>query len=334
MKTPPCLSALFSLALAGSLAAATPDSPEVLLQRALETRLIAESADGMTGEGAAWHAAFHSGQILSAYQATGDTAYLDAAIRYFDALLQATFLSPDGYRGWVGPYIYDEAHFGDVHVGDAILVNPMLEVAETVLQGPSAELRQQYAGTVRRYIAYAEEHVLEKWNARGTWWEDGRFGGYFAWDHYLDRAANRWVARPEVKNSSLGLPFNKNLDMALTHLRVHRLTGNPDHREQARKIFHHFKSRLGIFKDSYTWNYWEPVYPGDIRSIDPPEMAHWVGTHPYRNYQSGEVHAVVEAFHNGLTFDREDIRRFLATNLMMWNGRLDDPQFRNSDHAV
>lgn len=318
--------------LSGS--ALAQESATKLLENALNTALLTESPGKMTGEGTAWHAAWHAGQFLPLAKRTGDLAYLEAAITYFDALLEQTYVSPDGFRGWVGPYIYDREHIGDVHISDAILLNPMLEVAEFVLHETPTELRRKYQARVQPYIAYAEKHVLEKWKARKTWWEDGPHGTYFSWDHYLDSTKTAWEHQPEIRNSNLGLPHNKNVKVGITHLRVYRLTGNPEHRDKARKIFNLLKSRLALFKNGYTWNYWEPVFPGDILSVDPPRMGHWVGTHPYRDYQASEVDTVVEAFHSGITFTPEDIDRFVATNLTMWNGSFDEPSFVNSDFAV
>jgi hypothetical protein len=34
--------------------------------------------------------------------------------------------APDGYRGWIGPYIYGPQVWCDVRVGDAILASPTL----------------------------------------------------------------------------------------------------------------------------------------------------------------------------------------------------------------
>ena len=223
---------------------------------------------------------------------------------------------------------------GETHITDAILVNPMLRVAEFILNEAPAELHTKYKTTAYRYIEYAKKHVIEKWDARETWWTDGKYAGYFAWDHYLARDKSAWIQADDVRNSALGLPFNKNLDLAITHLRLFRLVGDPAYRERARLICDSFKSRLCLFKGSYTWNYWEPVYPADIRSIDPPRRGHWVGTHPYRNYQAGELACVIEAYKNGLTFTTEDIDRFVAANLMMWNGSFNEPDFVNSDYAV
>jgi hypothetical protein len=47
---------------------------------------------------------------------------------------------------------------------------------------------------------------------------------------------------------------------------------------------------------------------------------------------AGEVAHIVDAFHTGVVFDEQDIRRILKTNLhVMWNGSFDAPEYRNSN---
>ncbi len=288
----------------------------------------------ITGEGMAWHAAFGANRFLEFAKETGDPRYLEAAIEYFDALLDKTLVSPDGYRGWVGPYMYDTKYLGDVHISDAILVNPMLAFSEYIIQEAPAEWSAKYGEAARRYVYYARVHVVQKWLARGTWWDDGQYGGFFSWDHYLSEDRSRWIKDTEVHSSLQGIPFNKNMEIGVTLLRLYRLSRTPDYRDRAKKIFDTFKSRLTLFKDGYTWNYWEPVYPRDVRNVSPPRVAHWVGTHPYRDYQAVEMECIAEAYHTGVTFDRTDIERFISTNLSMWNGSFDSPSWVNSDHAA
>ena len=109
-----------------------------------------------------------AGAFLQGARETGDLAYLDAAQRYFDALIDRLHTSPDGHRGWVGPYIYDESVIGDVHIGDAILVNHMLEFALFARAELAAELQAPYADAAQVYIDLAE-HLSAKWIDRGTW---------------------------------------------------------------------------------------------------------------------------------------------------------------------
>lgn len=309
-------------------------SPEEALAERLQTPMLTRTEGTITGEGVCWHAAVNAGRFTRMARQTDDPAWVEAGLVYFDALSGKLHTSPDGYRGWVGPYIYDESVWGDVHVGDAILVNPMLDLATYVLLEAPAAIRTQFGERVRPYIALGE-HICAKWDARGTWLEDGHLGGYVSWSWFISPdSPSRLQQRPEVRNAALSLPFNKQQDMGIIHLRLFHLTGDEAHRRQAQLIFSYTKSRLSLHEDYYTWNYWEPLYPGDVTRAGDPPLEHWVNTHPYRDYQSREVEQMVEAFHSGVVFTAEDMGRLVRTNLRMWNGDLADPQWVNSDVAV
>jgi hypothetical protein len=212
----------------------------------------------------------------------------------------------------------------------------MLELALYVRHAGGASPAHDSAA--QRYIDLAE-HICAKWEARGTWREFGRYGGYVSWDHFLTpEDLDRFQVRDDVRNTGrktgLGLPFNKQQSMGIVHLRLYRLTGSAEHRRKAQLIFQYAKSRLSAFEDQFTWNYWEPFYPGDVVSVEPSRLAHWVNTHPYRNYQQGEVSEFVEAFHSGIVFTAADMERLVRTNLRMWNGDVDDPEWANSNEAA
>lgn len=306
-------------------------SPAELLEMKMQTQLLTQTEGTMTGEGVCWHASWRAGAFLQGARETGDLAYLDAAQQYFDALIGKLHTSPDGRRGWVGPYIYDESVIGDVHIGDAILANRMLEFALYVQAELPEDGRPRYVGAAQAYADLAQ-HIIDKWVERGTWYENGHYGGYISWDHFLTGDdLTRFQRRDEVRNARLSLPFNKQQSMGIMHLRLHRLSGDEEHLRKARLIFQHTRSRMSHFGDVFTWNYWEPLYPGDVVSVEPPELAHWVGTHPYRDYQLGEVSEFVGAYHHGLVFTRADMERLVRTNLGMWNGDADAPRWKNSD---
>jgi hypothetical protein len=119
--------------------------------------------------------------------------------------------------------------------------------------------------------------------------------------------------------------------MALVALKLYRITREKSYLDKAARIFAFMKSRFHYFDNHYVWNYWEPFGPWDV-DLRKGDTRHWVGVHPYRNYQEGEVHQIVEAYHTGVVFTRTDIERILNTNLeVMWNKDRDNPGFANSD---
>ncbi|MEX0885390.1 MAG: PEP-CTERM sorting domain-containing protein [Phycisphaeraceae bacterium] len=286
------------------------------------------------GEGWAWHAAYSMSHFTMAYEAWGDTAWLDAGVNYYEFVLGHMREGPDGYKGWIGPYIYDDSRWADVHIGDAILINPMLDFARIVHENPA--LQAQYGTQAARYVEIAETHLIEKWDARGTYHDDGRYGAYQSWDHYLNpNNFSQWHQQSGVNNSGLGLPFNKNNSMGTAALRLWQITGDEAHLERAVKVFSTIKSRMQHYDGTAIWNYWEPTVRSDITGNFPDPSRHWINVHPNRNYQAGEVAEIVEAYHAGIVFDEDDIQRILNTNLdVMWNGSLSNPDFTNSNANI
>jgi hypothetical protein len=285
------------------------------------------------GEQFCWVAHYYQPTFLRAFQAWKDVAWLDWAVCYDDFLAAKMQTGPDGYRGWIGPYEYDGTVWCDVHVGDALLAGGMLELAEIVLKDDG--LRRKYGDAARRYVELARKDVIEKWDRRGTWEEDGAVGAYRSWNHYGAPGELRdWRARDEVAGSSLALPFNKQNEMALVALRLYRITGEEQYRTRAEKIFAYAKSRFQYFDQHYVWNYWEPFGARDV-DVAAHKTRHWVNVHPYRDYQQREVEQMVEAYRSGIVFTREDMERMVNTNLkVMWNGDLEAPKFRNSNATL
>ena len=120
-------------------------------------------------------------------------------------------------------------------------------------------------------------------------------------------------------------------DCAQVFIRLYQITGEEKYRKRAEKIFLFMKSRFQYFDNHYVWNYWEPFGPWDIDWKN-KDTRHWVGVHPYRNYQAGEVNQIVDAYHHGIVFDEVDIQRIINTNLkVMWNGDRENPKFANSN---
>jgi hypothetical protein len=282
-----------------------------------------------TGEQFCWHAASGAHGFVNGYRAWGDTSWLDKGGEYFDWLASLMETAPDGYKGWIGPFIYNGIAWCDVHVGDAILVNPMLDFAELVLKDESLE--GVYGEQARRYVQIAERDLLEKWDSRGTWIDDGKLGAYVAWNRYLEPGDLSAWRDMEIDKSGLSLPFNKQMDMGVAALKLFRITGKEEYRVRAEKVFLLMKSRFQYYDQRYVWNYWEPLGPWDI-DREEGKIRHWVNVHPKRNYQAREVGFMVEAYHTGVVFDQKDIERILKTNLgVMWNGDREKPRWRNAN---
>lgn len=319
---------LGAAALSGvALSAQDTPSPQALYQKVIGNPNLKKFPKG---ENFCWNAAYDLGRFVASYRAFGDTAWLDAGLRYYEFLVSNLDTGPDGYLGWIGPYEYDESVWCDVHVGDAILFDGLLGFSEVVHFDP--KLHGRYGEPARKYVALAQRNLFEKWDARGTWTTDGPYGAYRSWNRYgAPGNLKDWPVRDDIRNSNLALPFNKQDDIGAVALKLYRMTGEAQYRDRAFRIFAFQKSRLDLIDDRYAWNYWEPFGAADI-DLTAGKTRHWVNVHPDRPYQAGEVGHIVDAYHNGVVFDEQDIRRILNTNLrVMWNGSFDTPAYRNSN---
>ncbi len=309
-----------------------PEKPqteaEKYYQRMINKRGIRENP---RGEHFCWQAASGMNRFAQSYKAGKDTDWIKWGIKYCDFLLDRMDTAPDGYKGWIGPYVYDHDRWCDVHVGDAILLRGILDIAIAVLEEPS--LKRLYADKAKTYTETAKKHFVEKWDKRGTWREDGPYGAYVSYNKYLEPDnLKEWKYGNEIRQSELTLPFNKEMDAAEVCVAIHRITGEKFYRDKAEKIYLWVKSRFQYFDDHYVWSYWEPFGPWDI-DLKRKTTRHWVGVHAFRSgYQAGEVRMIAEAYHHGLVFDKRDMQRIINTNLkVMWNGNKENPEFTNSN---
>ena len=284
-----------------------------------------------TGETFCWRARSGMNQFVDYFQLTNDTKWLEAGIKYYDFLLGRREVDPEGYKGWIGPYMYDAKYWQDALVGDAVVLAGILDFSVLVME--NEQLKAKYGEKAMSYVETAKKDLVEKWDKRGCWYTDPPFGGYINYNKYfMPGNIKEWVYDPDVRNAGVSHPFNKQMDVAEVCLRIHKITGEKKYWDIAETIYFTAKNRFQYFDDHYCWNYWEPLYPGDV-IFEKNNTRHWVGVHIWRSgYQAGEVGKIVEAYHHGIVFDSVDIQRIINTNLnVMWNKNKERPEFINSN---
>ena len=92
------------------------------------------------------------------------------------------------------------------------------------------------------------------------------------------------------------------------------------------------KSRMRLQQEGkyFVWNYWDPAGPWDYKPDGSPK--HWVGVHPNGGYYAVDVEGIAAAYEHGLVFDKEDLRRLIATNRdFMWNQQIQGAKFQRID---
>ena len=122
------------------------------------------------------------------------------------------------------------------------------------------------------------------------------------------------------------------MDVGEVCLRLYRITGHKIYRDRAERIFLTAKSHFQYFDNHYCWNYFDPLTPGDV-DLEKKDTRHGVWVHPWRSgYQALEVEKIVEAYHYGIVFDEQDMKRIINTNLnIMWNKDKINPIFISSN---
>lgn len=305
-----------------------PTTPDDLTRQMINNPDFLKKSNG---ENFCWHARVGLDQFVENYELTKDTKWLEAGIKYYDFLLGKKATDPDGYKGWIGVYGYDDNYWQDALVGDAILFDGILNFS--VLVSEDKKLKKKYGDKAMLYVDAAKKDLIEKWDNRGCWIDDGPYGTYIEFNKYLKSDnLTRWITAPEAARSGISHPFNKQMDVAVVCLRIYRITGEEFYRARAEKIFFTAKSHFQFFDDHYCWNYYEPLYPGDI-DLFKKDTRHGVWVHPWRSgYQASEVDKIVEAYHCGVVFDETDIKRIINTNLnVMWNKDKLHPRFISSN---
>ncbi len=303
-------------------------TPDELSDKMIHNPAFVENANG---ENFCWHARVGLDQFVENYNLTKDTKWLDAGVKYYDFLIGNMATDPDGYKGWIGVYGYDEQYWQDALVGDAILIEGILDFSVLVLE--DSALKSKYGGKAKSYVEIAKRDFVEKWDKRGCWIDDGPYGGYIEFGKFLNKDnLKEWIMAPEESRVGISHPFNKQFDAARVCLRLYRITGDKFYRDRAEKIYFTAKSHFQYFDDHYCWNYYEPLYPGDV-DLEKKDTRHGVWVHPWRSgYTAREVEDIAEAYHYGIVFDEQDIKRIINTNLnVMWNKDTLNPRFISSN---
>lgn len=303
-------------------------TPEEAVQKAINNPAFVQNPNG---ENFCWQARGAMGQFINNYEQTNDTKWLDAGVKYYDFLVSKLIVDPDGYKGWIGEYGYDSRYFQDALVGDALLMAGMLDFC--ILVNENDQLKAKYGAKANEYLGLAKRDFIEKWDKRGCWIDDAPFGSYIGFNKYL-KADNlkEWIYGPEVSRSGISHPFNKQEDVAEVCLQLYRLTGDKFYWNRAESIFYTAKAHFQYFDDHYCWNYFDPLWIGDV-DLEHNTTKHFVDVHPWRaGYQAGEVGKIVLAYNYGCVFDSTDIQRIINTNLkVMWNGDMKNPKYISSN---
>lgn len=322
------LTLAFCISISSSAQNALISTPKEYYEKMIGNPAFVKNAKG---ENFCWHARVGMEDFINNFRLTNNTGWLDAAVKYYDFLIGKMDTDPDGYKGWIGPYGYDDKYWQDALVGDAILMAEILDFC--IVAGENDTLKSKYKDKISLYVKTAKKDLVEKWDKRGCWYEDEPYGSYIGFNKFLKPGKlNEWIIDPQTNRAGISHPFNKQMDVGQVCLRLFKITGDKIYRDRAEKIFFTAKSHFQYFDNHYCWNYFDPLTPGDV-DLEKRNTRHFVDVHPWRSgYQTSEVDKIVEAYHYGIVFDEQDIKRIINTNLeVMWNKDTINPKFINSN---
>jgi len=270
-----------------------------------------------------WQASKYIRMPLVAYQLTGDRKHLDQFVERMDALCGCLEKGADGLLNWYGKPLdlFRHPDHPDQKTACELTSFEMsgliAEFAGVVRK--DAALTSRYRDAVRRYLSLAEDHLVKKWEP--CWRDLGATGGVY-------------ISEPELKpvKASLTQPHNKQAKIVAALVGLYIITGKDEYLARAIKLGTRFKHCLTRAGDRYQWNYWDPAGPWDVDPQDHAKWKHWIGAEHRGGYYSMSLSQAVLLYEYGLVFDREDVDRFVATQVTVcWNGDLKAPKWRRVD---
>jgi len=261
------------------------------------------------------------------YLATHDARWVERLIDWADPCVRRAVKEPDGYLGWPKVSDQTEGFDYDSMLGEAMMLRPMVLMADEVLKTPALETK--WGGKARSYLELAER-TFEKWDSRDAWRDCGIWVvQYFGIDRSTGRFTEGFAGR---KSEAFSHPDNKENLIALWLIAMFDVTRRPVYRERCEKWWLLMRSRMKTRDNGkyFVWDYWDPAGPWDYKPDG--STKHWVGVHPNGGYYAIDLEGIVAAYQHNLVFHREDIDRLIATNRdFMWNHQILGAKFQRID---
>lgn len=328
-----CVCLIFGAGVGWSQTVATnaaPATTPTITAKSFREKIMANnSLAKATGETFAWASTYEIVGFFHGYYAYQDKSWLEEASTFIDYQISRLETEPDGFKGWVGIHYGIKGQEASVVIGDALICKYMLMFSEIVLKDEALK-KSPLGKKAEEYVALAKSILVDKWDKRGGYYEDGMFMSYLSTGWVVDRKENKAVEFPDKKWSE---NLNKHATMGSCFLKLYRITGEKMYKERAEKIFGHYKAIFRYHKDEdrYFWNFWEPLAPFDFKP-EGDNAKSWIAVHPCQpGYQVGECEEIVEAYHTGVVFSEDDMKKLVNNNLWMWNKSLTDIHFKSAD---
>ncbi|MCL6559646.1 MAG: hypothetical protein K6U74_12780, partial [Firmicutes bacterium] len=259
--------------------------------------------------GIGWGEAVVMRAYLGMYEATGDKAYLDKFVFHADGVLNMrdSVRGVTDYRGlslpaWRAGGTYNRAgkyYIYAVHTG--MTAYPLAEFARMVYNNSNLSSYKAKADT---YLQAAKDAVAVH---KDDWVNDGELG------YYIDQKGS------PSNSDGVPIPFNQYLAMARAELVLYLVTGDNLYLDHVTRMAKHFKSHLKVDQSTgaYYWDYWYGLgYNGwkasDNISVNTPSYGGYKAPEDM-NHGAIDIDFASMAYHAGIVFTADDIRRFGLT---------------------
>ena len=140
---------LFSIMVCSENTVQPESTPQELYEKMINNPAIKKSP---VGESFCWRAGSGMKRYIENYKLTKNKEWLDWGFKYCDFLISKMEEGPDGYKGWIGPYLEEREkkdYWLDSHVGDALLISNILDFA--VLVSEDKSLKKIYGKKAEQY---------------------------------------------------------------------------------------------------------------------------------------------------------------------------------------
>ncbi len=275
--------------------------------------------------------AFREAYVLQSYllmyETYQDTSYLDKFVNHADSVLNQrdSVRKVTDYRGlslpaWrhtdspndSNPLILGGKYF-HVAVDTGTISYPYAWFAQIVKSDPKLSAYNNKAGI---YVQAAKDAIGVH---EDEWKESGNTGWYI-----YRKGSPYWC-------DGVGVPFNQNMSLGRTMLKIYQTTGEAKYLDRVTKIAQHFKNNLTLTTDRYVWNYWWGYgltgwTSSQQISTNTPSYG---GYKKFEDFRHGAVDGdfVMMAYEAGIVFTNVDVQRFANTvgkNIIRSDGKINE----------
>lgn len=258
---------------------------------------------------------------LTAYQLTGDAAFLNETATAIENLRAAVKKGPDGFRGWYGS---PEASLADPAKPDAVIseIQTDFRVVGVVSQflqliGQEPEVSKAFAPHRQAWLDLIQNDLVKKWDS--SFRDLGPSGAIYQWNK---------AYKPE--KAGLTLSHEKMSIMINGLIRLYTITGDDEYMRKAVKLGTFLKHSLELNNGAYAWRFWNYGGLWDDNPGNPAVKMTW--KEPKAQWYTATVGSAMQLYHHGFIFDDTDRDRFLKTQMTVcWNGDIANPVYFMTD---